>query len=259
MVDVRSLHSQADRDRVADYFSNNLMNLLEPAGRCWVLFTPWHLDDMNARLKRNELYALLRRAIGASLEPVWQGAWPTPLLARRKEEIGSASFARGYHLQPVSEEETPIRPAWVRYLDGRGRVRGSHPRGRSGRLGRCPRRPQRAGGAGEDQSRSEPRNPRPRLHRPPRPGPRTRRAHRRVRSAIQPLGDPLRVERGLSGLEGPVRDANAFRPQAQERDAIRPQGRPRGRLQRRGRERRVPASGRRTRNRTPRSANSTRR
>jgi phage terminase large subunit-like protein len=115
MVDVRSLHSRADRDRVADYFSNNLMNLLEPAGRCWVLFTPWHLDDMNARLKRNELYALLRRAIGANLDPVWPGAWPTPLLARRKGEIGSASFARGYHLQPVSEEETPIRPAWVRF------------------------------------------------------------------------------------------------------------------------------------------------
>ena len=52
-VDVRSIHSKAERDRVADYFTNNLMNLLEPEGRCWVLFTPWHLDDLNARLKRN--------------------------------------------------------------------------------------------------------------------------------------------------------------------------------------------------------------
>src|SRR5262245_39360402 len=60
VVDVRSLYSKAERDRVADYFTNNLMNLLEPGGRCWVLFTPWHLDDLNARLKRNEMYALLR-------------------------------------------------------------------------------------------------------------------------------------------------------------------------------------------------------
>ena len=114
-VDVRSIHSRAERDRVADYFTNNLMNLLEPAGRCWVLFTPWHLDDLNARLKRNEMYALFHRAIGPELEPVWLGNWSRPRLRARKEEIGSASFARGYRLVPVSEEETPIRPAWVGY------------------------------------------------------------------------------------------------------------------------------------------------
>ena len=52
MVDVRALHSRAERDRVADYFHDNLMNLLEPDGRFWGLFTPWHPDDLNARLKR---------------------------------------------------------------------------------------------------------------------------------------------------------------------------------------------------------------
>ena len=114
-VDVRAIHSRVERDRVADYFSNNLMNLLEPDGRCWVLFTPWHLDDMNARLKRNEMYALFRRAVGPTLEPVWLGKWPPPRLETRKEEIGSASFARGYRLVPVSEEETPIRPEWVKF------------------------------------------------------------------------------------------------------------------------------------------------
>jgi len=115
VVDVRSLHSQVDRDRAADYFTNNLMNLLEPAGRCWVLFTPWHLDDLNARLKRDDTYAHMRRPVGPELEPVWESAWSKPVLAKRKDEIGSPSFARGYHLVPVSEEETPIRPAWVRY------------------------------------------------------------------------------------------------------------------------------------------------
>lgn len=114
-VDVRSIHSKVERDRVADYFTNNLMNLLEPDGRCWVLFTPWHLDDLNARLKRNELYALFHRAIGSDLQPVWLSKWPSIRLAARKNEIGSASFARGYRLVPVSEEETPIRPAWVRF------------------------------------------------------------------------------------------------------------------------------------------------
>jgi hypothetical protein len=115
VVDVRSLHSKAERDRAAEYFANNLMNLLEPDGRFWGLFTPWHLDDLNARLKRNTAYALFRRAVGADFEPVWEAKWPAEKLRARKAAIGSASFARGYQLVPVADEDTPVRPAWVRF------------------------------------------------------------------------------------------------------------------------------------------------
>src|SRR5947209_3751566 len=76
VVDVRAMHSRAERDRVADYFTNNLMNLLEPDGRFWGLCTPWHADDLNARLKRNPAYAVFRRAVGPDLEPVWPEKWP---------------------------------------------------------------------------------------------------------------------------------------------------------------------------------------
>jgi hypothetical protein len=115
VVDVHCLHSRAERDRAADYFANNLMNLLEPDGRFWGLFTPWHLDDLNARLKRNAAYALFREAVGPDLKPVWPEKWPAEKLRARKEEIGSASFARGYRLVPISDEDTPIRSEWVRY------------------------------------------------------------------------------------------------------------------------------------------------
>ncbi len=115
VVDVRALHSRAERDRVSDFFTNNLMNLLEPHGRFWGLCTPWHSDDLNARLKKNGAYALFRRAIGPNLEPVWAEKWPPERLRARKAEIGSASFARGYRLVPIADEETPIRAAWVRF------------------------------------------------------------------------------------------------------------------------------------------------
>jgi predicted phage terminase large subunit-like protein len=115
VVDVRSLHSKAERDRVADYFTNNLMNLLEPDGRFWGVFTPWHVDDLNARLKKSPAYAHFREAVGPDFEPVWPRKWPAEKLRARKAAIGSASFARGYHLRPVAEDETPIRPAWVRF------------------------------------------------------------------------------------------------------------------------------------------------
>ena len=117
IVDVRSLHSRADRERVADYFHNNLMNLLEPDGRFWGLCTPWHADDLNSRLKRNSAFAVFRRAVGANLEPVWPQKWPTERLAERLREIGAPSFARGYRLVPIDEGEVAIRPEWVQFWE----------------------------------------------------------------------------------------------------------------------------------------------
>ncbi|MCU0706068.1 MAG: hypothetical protein MUF18_19065 [Fimbriiglobus sp.] len=115
IVDVRSLHSAGERRRVRDYFTNNLLNLLEPDGRFWGLCTPWHPDDLNAHLKANPSYAVLRRAIGPDLEPVWPEKWPTEKLAVRRAEIGEASFARGYRLITMSEGEVMIRPEWVQF------------------------------------------------------------------------------------------------------------------------------------------------
>lgn len=117
IVDVRSLHSKADRDRVADYFHDNLLNLLEPDGRFWGLCTPWHADDLNARLKRNPAFTLFRRAVGPNLEPVWPQKWPRETLAERLREIGASSFARGYRLVPIDDGEVAIRREWVRFWE----------------------------------------------------------------------------------------------------------------------------------------------
>ena len=115
IVDVRAIHSRAERERVKAYFHDNLLNLLEPDGRFWNLFTPWHGNDLNNVLKQNPAFAKFRRAIGPDLEPVWEAKWPREALATRKREIGSASFARGYLLTPISEDEVAIRLEWVKF------------------------------------------------------------------------------------------------------------------------------------------------
>ena len=115
VVDVKALTSRAERDRAAAFFHDNLLNLLEPDGRFWGLCTPWHPDDLNARLKRNPAFAVFRRAVGENLEPVWPAKWPREKLAERRAEIGTASFARGYRLLPVADGETAVRAEWVRY------------------------------------------------------------------------------------------------------------------------------------------------
>ncbi|QDU18284.1 hypothetical protein [Urbifossiella limnaea] len=114
VVDVKALTSRAERDRAAAFFHDNLLNLLEPDGRFWGLCTPWHPDDLNARLKRNPAFALFRRAVGEDLQPVWPAKWPRAKLAERRAEIGTASFARGYRLLPVADGETAVRAEWVR-------------------------------------------------------------------------------------------------------------------------------------------------
>ena len=117
VVDVKALHSKAHRDRVAEDFTDNLFNLLEPTGRFWGLSTPWHNQDLNARLKANPSYSLFRRAIGPNLEPVWPEKWSARTLADRRAAIGESSFARGYRLLAIGADEVTIRPEWIRFWD----------------------------------------------------------------------------------------------------------------------------------------------
>jgi phage terminase large subunit-like protein len=117
IVDVKAIASRADRDRVKDYFRNNLMNLLEPDGRFWGLCTPWHRDDLNAELKRTTTYPLFRREVGDDLKPVWPERWPREALAARRAEIGPVAFARGYRLVPLADDDLVIPAASVRFWD----------------------------------------------------------------------------------------------------------------------------------------------
>jgi predicted phage terminase large subunit-like protein len=114
VVDVQALRSRADRERVKQAFRENLVNLLEPDGRLWYVFTPWHGDDLSAELKQTGVYGHLRRPIGPDLEPVWPAQWPRERLAQRRREIGEVAFARAYRLVCVTDGAVAIRPAWVR-------------------------------------------------------------------------------------------------------------------------------------------------
>ena len=115
IVDVKAIRSRAERERVKAFYRENLVNLLEPDGRLWNVFTPWHRDDLNAELKTNSAYALFRRAIGDDLAAVWPEKWPRTRLAERRAEIGAVPFARAYRLVCVADEEVPIRGECIRF------------------------------------------------------------------------------------------------------------------------------------------------
>jgi predicted phage terminase large subunit-like protein len=79
------------------------------------LSTPWHRDDLNARLKTGGAFASFRRAVGPNLEPVWPEHWSSERLGQRRGEIGSVAFARAYQLQPLVEEDAAIPARWIRF------------------------------------------------------------------------------------------------------------------------------------------------
>jgi predicted phage terminase large subunit-like protein len=115
IVDVKAIRSRAERERVKTAFRENLLNLLEPDGRFWGLFTPWHTDDLNSELKKNPTYALFRRAVGDDLAPVWPAKWPPERLAERRAAVGEVAFARAYRLVSVPPDAVAIRPEWVHF------------------------------------------------------------------------------------------------------------------------------------------------
>jgi predicted phage terminase large subunit-like protein len=118
VVDVKALRSETIREKTKQVFRENLVNLLEPGGRAWLLFTPWHAADLNAELKSSSAYAHYRRAVGDDLEPVWPEKWPRERLAERRAEIGESSFARAFRLRTLAEEDCLIRAGWVQYWQG---------------------------------------------------------------------------------------------------------------------------------------------
>ena len=118
IVDVKSLRSVAIREKTKQVFRENLVHLLEPDGRAWLLFTPWHAADINAEMKECELYRHFQRAVGRDLEPIWAEKWPRERLAERRKEIGESSFARAFRLQTIAEEDCLIKPQWVRFWEG---------------------------------------------------------------------------------------------------------------------------------------------
>ena len=61
--------------------------------------------------------------MGDDLEPIWPEKWPRERLEQRRAEIGESSFARGFRLRTLAEDDCLIKPQWVRYYDfGAGRI-----------------------------------------------------------------------------------------------------------------------------------------
>lgn len=124
--DSKEAHSQATRDSTWEWLSVDVMTRLQPGGAIAATMTPWHHDDVSARLKREmpgewtelRLPALaeptpetpdpLGRAEG---EALWPERYPVAALERLKKSLRNAWWGL-FQQRPQPSEGAIWKRAW---------------------------------------------------------------------------------------------------------------------------------------------------
>jgi predicted phage terminase large subunit-like protein len=119
--------SEVYRDKVWDWFTDDLYTRREPGGVIIVVMTRWHQDDLVGRLLKNEpdkwkrirLPALaedndpLGRKVG---EALWPERFPEPVLRDIECTMGAYSWSALYQQNPVPAEGGIFKRAWFNPL-----------------------------------------------------------------------------------------------------------------------------------------------
>ncbi len=148
--------SEAGREAVWDWVTNDMLSRLEPNGVAVVTHSRWHSDDVIGRIRSGQLgegWTILTlpaeayddgtpdplgRAPG---EALWPARWPQEALTQRRTELGEYAYASLYQQRPqprsggmfpwakwVELDAVPVIPGRVvRYWD----LAGTEPRGAS--------------------------------------------------------------------------------------------------------------------------------
>lgn len=115
VVGPDAIRSEASRERTRELIDNAWMLLLEEDGRAWYIATPWHTADYTEEVRKRKAWDFQRWPIGPNFEPVWDEKWPCSLLEKQKASMPSVAYARAYLLQPLSEEDSPIKAEWFNF------------------------------------------------------------------------------------------------------------------------------------------------
>ena len=121
--------SETYREKVWDWFTDDLFTRREPGAAIVVIMTRWHQDDLVGRLLKSgdsskwrviNLPALaeandpLGREVG---EALWPDRFPVGILQEIKQVLGEYSFSALYQQQPVPAEGGIFKRAWFHIVD----------------------------------------------------------------------------------------------------------------------------------------------
>lgn len=107
VLNDEAIYSEMSRVKQNDYFFSAVTPMLVPHGQLVVVGTPFHQDDLYAKLEINKAYRFFRSpALSQAGEPLWPTRYSKQQLLDRKEEVGSTRFSREYLCLPISEDSS---------------------------------------------------------------------------------------------------------------------------------------------------------
>lgn len=121
--------SEVYREKVWDWFTDDLYTRREPGGAIIVVMTRWHLDDLVGRLLKQEpdkwkrvrlpAFAEKNDPIGRlEGEALWPERFPVPVLKDIETTMGQYSWSALYQQNPVPAEGGLFKMRWfMPYLD----------------------------------------------------------------------------------------------------------------------------------------------
>jgi hypothetical protein len=115
-----SVDEPSTRPKVLGKLRSDWLNTLNPrTGRVWSIFTPWHVEDANAILKKETKgrWAYKRYAHGKAGDPyhsIFPELFTSKWLKSKRLEIGALEYAQAYLCKAISGDVQIVRAPWLR-------------------------------------------------------------------------------------------------------------------------------------------------
>lgn len=158
VLNMRNTATQLSRDKTVEWFDTTVFSRIQDeydakgnlvqGGRCYVIGTPWHRDDLLHRLKarkgwssRHYSAVLNYKEHESKWKSLWPRVWPVQRLIDKRDgmEMNLTSFSRKLLCQVMTDSMRRFKDAWLSHMFALGKKRvllDRAPRGPQGKF-RC--------------------------------------------------------------------------------------------------------------------------
>jgi len=125
IVDDDRCYTQAQRDKIEEWYYMVLLPMLEPTGEIHMLGTRWNADDLYGRLigktdnNSNPIYNMKRLQIWKDEKnriSLWDERFKPDYIDSLKAEAGTVWFSMQYMNEVKDIGVSPIRSAWINFI-----------------------------------------------------------------------------------------------------------------------------------------------
>lgn len=116
-TDQEIAYSELQRERQKLWFKQTLLSRLVKTGRCIVILTRWHEDDLAAELMKPEMgFRVEHLPAIIDGESYWPEHWPLDKLHGKRMEVGYSIFRCMYLGDPVDLSGNIFKREWFQYF-----------------------------------------------------------------------------------------------------------------------------------------------